>query len=66
MYLSTARFHLGCHQPFSDSFGPQRPGVNLAPASTHYSLRCFMLHDTLHSPQTGPFALTSKHTAKAQ
>lgn len=65
MYLSIACFHLGCHQIFSDSFGPQRLRVNLALAFTRYSLCYFMLHDTLRSPQMGPFALTSKHIAKA-
>lgn len=49
MYLSTARFNLGCHQPFSDSFGPQRPGVNLAPVLliTAWAILCFMICCTL-------------------
>lgn len=66
MYLSIAHFNLGCHQIFSDSFGPRRLRVNLALASARYSLRYFMLHDTSRSPRMGPFALTSKQTATAQ
>lgn len=66
MHLSIAHFNLGCHQIFSDSFGPRRLRVNLAEAAARHSLCYFTLHDPLRSPQTGPFALTGKHIAKAQ